>query len=227
MKRYIERNAFTKKPVFWLPHVITRAQPPVDNSANLVLTIPGAIDHKRRDYLFALDVFETLHSLHPSTRLILAGRPVGEYGNTILSKCKGLQQEGKSILFFNHEIKETTFQSLLSESTFLFSPLQVSTTIHDDIPEQYGVSKYSGNIYDAIRHGKILLVPATLSVPKEMESSTVFYHAKEHFITRLLELVSDKEKLFQLQNEAYQNAMNFTKADYAHRFNALLHLAPR
>lgn len=211
MRDYILSNQLTTKPVYWLPPVITRAKPPAGRPEVPVLTVPGSIDEKRRDYHLVLQVFQKLaEALSYKIRFVLAGRPVGTYGDTILAKARELQRKGIAITFYTDEIPEATFQDLISRSSLLWSPLCKSTAIHDAIKETYGQTKVSGNMYDAIRHGKPLLVPDWLTVPNELGSSCIRYASANEAFDLASQFFLGDEYFLRLSNEAFLNAQNFS-----------------
>lgn len=211
MKEYILSHQLTTKPVYWLPPVITQAKPPAGRPGVPVLTVPGSIDEKRRDYHLVLQVFQKLaEALSYKIRLVLAGRPVGVYGEMILAKARELQRLGIDITVYAAEIPEVLFQDLVSQSSLLWSPLCASTAIHDAIEETYGQTKVSGNMYDAIRHGKPLLVPEWLTVPKELESSCIRYGSAEEALRLASHFFLEEDNYLHLSQKAYGNAHYFS-----------------
>lgn len=223
MKDYITLKKLTKKPVFWLPPVISAAKINTLATSVITVTIPGSIDEKRRDYKTALKIFQKIHQLLPgAVSLVLAGRPVGTYGNHILDTAKNMIEHGMSIKYSHTEIEETEFQSLIAASDVLLSPLQLTTSIHDNIKEQYGTSKVSGNIYDAIRHGKPLIVPAALVVPEEVKTSCLFYTSEENLFQLIKTLIANKELLQRLMSEALNNSRQFSATQVSEKLALLL-----
>jgi len=225
MKAYIESNKLTSKPVFWLPPVIEKTRLTSSNftSPLITITIPGSIDQKRRDYISVLNVFEKIHQTLPaSIEIVLAGRPVGLYGTSVLTKVKAMIDQGMRVLYSSKEIEEKDFQELIASSTILLAPLKVDTSIHDNIKEQYGISKVSGNIYDAIRHGKPLIVPSSLIVPEEIKTSCLYYTSEEHLFEQIIVLATNKQFLRDLTLKALKNSKQFSETQVSKKLSLIL-----
>jgi hypothetical protein len=224
MKFYMEEKAVTKLPVFWIPAVVYE-----DNGNTTIpltgftITVPGTIDQRRRDYRFVLDVYEKLISTSKVVpRLILAGAPYGPYGDEILDRAAALTSKGGDIHVFRTEIPETDFVTVLNGSDLLWSPLKISTSIFDGIPEVYGQTKNSGNTHDAVRFAKPMLIPGQLVTSKEIESSVVRYEDEESCANIIKKIASDPEMLMHLKSEAIQNSMFFTTEKVAAKFQLLI-----
>jgi hypothetical protein len=212
MKQYIEKEKLTSKPVFWLPPVIEKLRDHDDGSSSaFTITVPGSIDEKRRDYKSVLFAVKRLHQQMPNAvRLVLAGRPVGEYGRQIIREAQDLIRQGVLVYYSEVELPESEFQELIARSTVLLSPQVSQTSIHDGIQEQYGVTKNSGNTYDAIRHGKPLIVPSHLVVPDEIQSSCISYASQHDLVDKLTQLVTNQRELDKLIAVARSNSKHFT-----------------
>ena len=226
MKDFITKNKLSKKPVYWLPPVIERASlMQLDEKSLFTFTIPGSIDEKRRDYQTVLEAFAQLHELYTNQFLIsLAGRPVGAYGQMILKKVKALQEKGIQISYSETEIEEIAFQKLIASSSIIISPLTRQTVIHDNIKEEYGTSKVSGNIYDAIRHGKPMIVPDYLTLPKEISSSCLKYKNKEDLLKLLIRCINEKDYINALLQQAFYNSKQFSVTSTMNKLETLLNV---
>jgi hypothetical protein len=95
-----------------------------------------------------------------------------------------------------------------------------TTTIHDNIPEVYGESKGSGNVYDAIRHAKPLVVPLKVTVPKGIESSCIKYESKDNLVQQLLKILTGNAILSEYRQKAERNSQNFSKERIKSMFKA-------
>lgn len=212
MQEFILKNNLTSKPTYWLPPVYNKINSyEYIYKGHVVFLIPGAIDERRRDYNLALEVFALMAKENAYVKLIIAGRPVGVYGHTIQGKANELIQKGMKIEYYKSEVPERKFQNMVARAAIIFSPLVLSTVIHDKIEEKYGLTKSSGNIYDAIRHGKPLIVPDYIKVPKEIESSCIFYSSSNDLYLKMLELINDKNLLESYIHRAKVNSSAFSK----------------
>jgi hypothetical protein len=224
MKHYIESEKLTTKKVHWLPPVIQKARRLQHQQTDVVtFTIPGSIDEKRRDYQAVLDTFKKIFERYGGRfKLIVAGRPVGSYGINIIEQLKQFQVAGMEVFFSGTEIEEKAFQALIASSSILISPLRSATMIHDNVSEKYGQTKGSGNVFDAIRHGKPMIIPSHLVLPGEIMSSCPTYQTTDELLHLIERCLCDTKWLNQLLDLAYQNSQHFTlEATYA-RLNQVL-----
>lgn len=223
IKGYIMKNCFTPKPVYWLLPVYYKPSP---NSKKTTfadtIVIPGSIDKRRRNYYFVLEVIQEMLNHQVPVKWILAGKPVEDYGMEIIGKAKKLNTHGANISLYEEEIPENEFQQIIAASSLILSPLVSSTTIHDNIQEVYGESKGSGNVYDAIRHAKPLIVPSTLSVSEEIVTSCILYHSKDNLVEQLLKILGDESIFLYYTQKAETNSKNFTKERIESMFKAAL-----
>jgi hypothetical protein len=72
------------------------------------------------------------------------------------------------------------------------------------------MTKASGVVFDAIQYAKPLIVPSELKIIKEIQSSTIHYSNSEDLEKKITKLIKIKEKLFDLEKEAYENSKNFS-----------------
>jgi|GEM_PF-4058574 len=223
MRQYISETNLTTKPVFWLPPVICTPRIQTRRQEPFTIVVPGSIDWKRRDYDALLLLLNSLSdALANRIKLIIAGRPVGDYGRMIISQCSQLQAKGFAIEYFDEEIPEVKFQSIISQSDVILSPLQRETAIHDNISEKYGMTKGSGNVYDAIRHAKPLILPDHVQVYGAISSSCIKYNGIEH-LKEIIQLMLENQDYYnEYQSEAYKNALLFQEKEMKQRFKNII-----
>ncbi|HLL43481.1 MAG TPA: hypothetical protein VK369_10100 [Segetibacter sp.] len=221
MKEYMIKNHLTKKPIYWLQPVYYKPAASVRESTfTNTIVIPGSIDQRRRDYDFVLEVIQEMLNWQVSVKWILAGKPMEDYGVKIINKAKELNTQGANISFYNEVISENEFQKIVAASSLILSPLVSATTIHDNILEVYGESKGSGNVYDAIRHAKPLVVPFKVTVPKGIESSCIKYESKDNLVQQLLKIFTCNAMLSEYRQKAERNSQNFSKERIKSMFKA-------
>ncbi len=221
MKWYMIKNRLTKKPIYWLQPVYYKPSL-TDKKTTFANTIvvPGSIDQRRRDYHLVLKVIQEMLNLRVPVKWILAGKPVEDYGVKIIEKAKELITYGADISFYKEVIPENEFQQIIAASSLILSPLVSSTTIHDNISEIYGESKGSGNVYDAIRHAKPLIVPSTITVPKEIVTSCIVYQSKDNLVEQLVKILTDSSIFSGYIQKAERNSQGFSKERIKNMFKA-------
>lgn len=223
MKTYMIKKQFTQKPIFWLPPVFYEPPLRYKNPTSVhTIVVPGSIDKRRRNYHLTLQVIQEMLDRQVSVKWIFAGRPMEDYGAEIIEKAKELNAIGANILCYQEAIPENEFQQIIAACSLILSPLVSSTTIHDNIGEVYGESKGSGNVYDAIRHAKPLIIPSAVTVPKEIRSGCIIYQSKDNLAERLLEILTHDEVLYYYTLKAEENARIFSKERIKNMFKAAL-----
>jgi glycosyltransferase involved in cell wall biosynthesis len=212
MRAFIVKRKLTVKPVYVLSPVYYK-EVPTDQTTpvQVVITIPGAIDIRRRDYHLALNAFSGIITSTKYLKVVFAGRPVGSYGREVLDSAKELAKGGADIQFYEEEVPEKEFQDIVASSTLILSPLVYTTVIHDQTEERYGLTKTSGNVYDAIRYGKPLIIPDYVTVPEEIKSSCIVYSSLEDLSSKVGELIHNPELLNQYKLQARINSSAFSK----------------
>ncbi len=227
MKGYMIKHQLTLKPVYWLQPVYYAPSLPHKKTTSMItIVVPGSIDQRRRDYKLVLEVIQEVLKRGVAVKWILAGKPVEGYGVEIIEKAKELNMQGADISYYKEVIAENKFQQIIASSSLILSPLVLSTNIHDNIFEVYGESKGSGNVYDAIRHAKPLIVPSTVIVPQEIITSCITYESKNNLIEQLLKIFKDDTMFLNYKQKAERNSQNFTKERIKKMFKAAILKTP-
>ena len=214
IKNYIVTNKMYSKEVFTLPFTFydeKKSRKADKQDKKIKFVVAGAIEKQRRDYDFVLDTFENLFKKFPNDiSLCLLGRPVGNYGQQIIKRCKKIKEKGYDIQFFEEFVPEETFSKILMKSTIIFSPTRLETRGLGVIKETYGISKASGVLSEAIQHGKPSIVPSELNIMKELRSSTLNYDSQEKLENIIENLIVDRKKLEDTKKEAFKNSKHFS-----------------
>ncbi|MCG2614774.1 hypothetical protein LZZ85_10800 [Terrimonas sp. NA20] len=140
------------------------------------LAIPGSVDGRRRDYGLVFDLLRQLEQLAVRTRITLLGSFYDAYGEEIRKKAIEWNGRFSQLKFYEEEhVDQPEFDRVLHESHYVFSPSVLKTVIADDVAEEYGKTIVSGNMSDAIRHAKPLIIPAELAVDPMLENACIRY----------------------------------------------------
>ncbi len=204
MKLYIEENTLSRKPVYWVPPVFYKSFKNGDNEKFSVV-ISGTVTQKRRDYQTALaswKIFNDKTELK-NAELILAGALEDK-------ELKPLIKSLQYVKYYTEIIKEDVFQNTLKSASVLLSPQTIIAPKKDGIGETYGLTKNSGNSYDAIRNAKPFIVPEELIVPKELNESVIKYTDAENLAEELYKLYSDENYYKQKTEQAVKASSVFT-----------------
>lgn len=157
----------------------------------LRIVIPGSLDRRRRDYEQVFELARLANKVQLALDLVLLGGPMDEYGRTILQKLENWPAGSCRLKGFKETVvDQAIFDQHLDEAHFVWIPSVVHTRICGDIPEEYGISKSSGNIFDVIKHARPFIVPATLTIPanlREAAFATSSMEALSQFFQQLLQ----------------------------------------
>ncbi len=209
MKSYIGQHRLTGKPCFVISPVYYKGTNPPFNADKFIVVIAGTVDLRRRDYLLALNAWKNfVKEQGTASELILAGI-VNNYGLAVKTKLNDDTLLKQTVKIFDHEIPETEFQRIITDATVLLSPLRVSTSVSGNATEEYGVTKTSGNLYDAIRYAKPYLVPDFLIVPEEIRSSTIKFEDENDLKIIFKKLSTESSWLEMLYSHAISNSKKF------------------
>ncbi|NQT27634.1 hypothetical protein HQ585_19925 [candidate division KSB1 bacterium] len=161
--------------VFDLPFkVMQQEYNPVVNNEIIHFVIPGAVDKSRRDYFLVIKLLTSKELIHKKWKLILLGRPIGNYGEKVVCFCKEINKRLKyeKIIIFDHYISKTLFNKYMLLSDFIIAPI---------IPSKYKYGKDSGALYDVFLYNKIGII-----------NDRYFYHSQ----------LIEKEILLKYRNKA-------------------------
>ncbi len=226
VQQYLLNNMKVKKQVLCIPgavfdkreDVIQKYNPP----APLRIVVPGSIDGKRRNYD---EVFELLGKINQQllpVTIVLAGGPYGAYGSDIISKCHTYALSHNNLVFYEIPvIDQVIFDKELDSCHFIWVPSVIKAVMADGIEETYGLTKSSGNIYDAIRHARPLLVPEGLTMPERLRSSITFYQSTDDLLRFLNAVIDSPPSYHHHAEEAFANATTYTIESMRDQLKAL------
>ena len=215
MKENIVHRSLTRKPcyvmtpVFYMPFTIDM---PVSNLNRFCVVIPGSIDNRRKDYMIALHAWEKFIETKDqqiNAELVLAGNYI-PHGAAIAAACQNNQVLKKTVRLFEKEIPEQDFQQILSAATILLSPQHQITSMSDNTIEEYGVTKTSGNMQDAIRYAKPIIVPAFLQIPEEVSSGVIRYTNEAALTAIFQDVCGNKTAFTTMYQTAKTNSEKFS-----------------
>jgi len=213
-KDYVIKKTNYKKPVFTLPfNFYNKAKKitKIKKDEKIKFVIPGLIETYRRNYDFAIDVFEKLFKKYNrKISLWILGKPVGRGGSRIISRCEELKNKGYNITYSKEFIPEEKYDKVLNESDMIFSPLNVKAKRDTGILEIYGKTEGSALPFEAIQYCKPLIVPDEFNELKEMSSSVLKYKSSDDLEKILTDLIEDKKKIMELKKKACKNSERFS-----------------
>ncbi|MEJ0106262.1 MAG: hypothetical protein WDO19_28555 [Bacteroidota bacterium] len=174
------------------------------------ITIPGSVDTRRRDYDSVFELLLKAKQQGINISITLLGTFRQKYSEHIHTKC--LQYIGANNNLHLYEtgiVNQAEFDRVMSETHFIWMPLQSSAIVTDGTTEQYGISISSGNIGDVIRYVIPFFAPAHFKSDSALQKSRYQYNEITDIINTLKNLGSIEYE--RLQDEAFKASLNYTK----------------
>ena len=151
--------AFNKKDSVWA-HSKNQA---------IVITIPGTIHNNARDYKMVYRAFKAILSKSKqSIRLILLGKPKGQYGQKVIHLFQSLARDTFHVIHFAKSIPQLAFDRYMQQTDFLILPLRPYLKL-GIYRELYGYTNVSGGVNDMLKFGKTALIPDFYPIEEEMK----------------------------------------------------------
>jgi len=211
MTPYLQKKIRGNKKIYSLPGGIYKGGSRIlEIMDHIHLVIPGSIEKKRRNYHDVIKLIEEAEQMKLRLKITLLGGIKDEYGKSILNQISRLRLSSVTVkIYETNEVPQGEFDGQLESSHFLFIPSVIETIVCENIPEVYGITKSSGNIFDAIRHGKPFIVPFGLSVPTNIETSCLLYKDITELVTILNGYFQTPGRYLDIRNKAISNSGNY------------------
>lgn len=215
MAGYLKDKLPAHKKVHCLPGSIFE-EAPLKNEAPplrgpLHLVVPGTIDGRRRNYNIVFDLLKQANRNSLPVFIVLLGSPYQDYGKDVIKRCKQYSATNNNLKFYESGvIDQSVFDVELSKAHLVFIPCVIDTIIFDGIPEVYGLSKCSGNLFDVVRHARPYIIPCQLQVDPFLTSSCIRYSNIKDIIRQLSTLHKSPDKYTLLQDNALNASRNYT-----------------
>jgi hypothetical protein len=207
MTPYLQEKA-KGKPTHVIPGAVFEGRQSQQSVGDIVrLVVPGSLDKRRRDYeqVFTLAAIADKEKL--PVRIVLLGGYPDEYGKSILQRAAGYTQ---IVAYNTHIVDQAEFDEKIDAAHFVFIPSVIDTKICGDIPETYGLSKSSGNMFDVIKHAKPFIVPAGLTISSQLQTSCFKYDTINDIVDFLKKTRAEPQEYNRWQKEAFNNSSNYT-----------------
>jgi hypothetical protein len=177
----------------------------------LRIVVPGSLDKRRRDYEQVFKLAAIANKKKLSLEIILLGGYSDDYGEEITFRANLFESDYcKMISYHTQVVNQNEFDRQMNAAHFVFIPSVIDTNICGDIPETYGITKSSGNIFDVIKHAKPFIVPAGLTVPTNLQSSCFKYNNVADITEFLKNFMTYPTEYNNWQMLALANSANYT-----------------
>jgi hypothetical protein len=177
----------------------------------LRIVVPGSLDKRRRDYEQVFQLAAIADEEKISLQIILLGGYPDKYGKAITERGNGFISDHCKIITYNAEVvDQEEFDRQMDAAHFVFIPSVIDTKICGNIPETYGITKSSGNIFDVIKHAKPFIVPAGLAISNNLRLSCFKYQHLRDVPAFLKSFITSPEKYDHWQILAFENSQDYT-----------------
>lgn len=173
----LDENLSSEKHQF-LPLFYTRKYNETENEV-LTIVIPGGVSQKRRDYHHIINVIKNSKKAR-KIKFIFLGKASGVELKEILDLKRDAQDV--DVIFFTERISQQEFEIWVRKADLIWCPIQQETEFFSQV-ENYGQTKMTGNIGDAIKFGKVAVFPKNYSTDSEF-----IFPEKENVIQQFYDL---------------------------------------
>jgi hypothetical protein len=225
MKKYLETKLPVHKAVHVLPGAVFEEQHLHLSAYSLPLNVvvPGSVDEKRRDYEIVFRLLDEVNALHLPVEVTFLGGAYGSYGEQVITRAKQYAESFSNLKFyFSGLVPQEEFEKVLSHAHLIFTPTRVHTVVVDDVPETYGTSKSSGNMFDVVKHALPFIAPSSLTVDPYLEESCLRYDTLEDIVHHLQLLIRDRSAWIQLRQKALDASRQYTVEAVRERNSGLI-----
>lgn len=212
------------KKIYNIPGGIYEGREPHNKLKHHIhIVIPGSVDIKRRNYAHAITLAELLEKESIPFKMTFLGRFVDVQYEYMLRQMS--EPFKKDIMYYaDEEIDQPEFDRVLQSADLIFSPTGYS--VMDGIKEFYGQTITSGNIADAIRHARPIIVPNTYTVDTLLEQSCIRYSEVKDIVDYIKSLVNNPVKYSHLTHTAVEASKQYTLEKIRERNKELFETNP-
>jgi hypothetical protein len=177
----------------------------------LQVVVPGSIDQKRRNYEQVFELATMADRMGLALKIVLLGGYSSGYGEAIVNRAREFRSAFCQLIAYQAKIvDQEEFDLQMDAAHFVFIPSVIHTKICGDIPEEYGKTKSSGNIFDVVKHAKPFIAPAALTIPLNLRTSCFKYNNTGDILDFFKKLISEPGNYDQWQKAAVENSGQYT-----------------
>ncbi len=157
----------------------------------LVITIPGTVERKRRDYDSVLNGLRQLTKNERSRiELVLLGKLKGRYAAELVRKLNELTG-GLIITCYEQFVSQEIYEGVMSRTDVLLLPIRTETR-YQIYQETYGLTKISGGEGEMIKYSLPGIIPEEYKISQYLGPYSLSYSNADSLKEILSGLLSDK-----------------------------------
>lgn len=203
-----------QKKIHNLPgSVFNIEQPVLTINDHIHLVVCGTLEKKRRDYDQVFELVKAAEGKQLPVYITLLGGYLDEFGRSVVQKAMALKLKYARLFVYDSKlVHQDEFDRQLNNAHYILITDVIDTAICFAIPETYGVTKSSGNVFDGIKHARPFIVPQKLRMPANLETSCFRYSSNNELIGFLSGLYQKKNEYMPWQQRALENSKQYTVA---------------
>ncbi len=194
VKDRVSSSKLTEVLDFAIPNEATK----VENESNTVISIPGNVISKSRNYHAVVNALKLIDKQIDKTELVILGQAKTSYGRKIIRELEKLQHENLKLKYYKSFIHQKEFDEQIRRSHFLLLPIS-KVMRYRHFKEMNGFTCVSGNINDMLYFGKPAIIPKFYPLDADYEQLVKRYDDEDHLSKILLNWINQKE--FQKHSE--------------------------
>jgi len=164
------------------------------NNEKAIITIPGNVIPKSRNYLAVIRALKLVIDKLEDTELVILGQAKTSYGRNIIHQLDTLQNEQFSLKYYDSFIHQREFDKQLERADFLLLPIS-KVMRYRHFKEMNGYTCVSGNINDMLYFGKPAIIPSFYPLDDKVEGIVERYKDENELGQLLVEWVNGKKYL--------------------------------
>jgi hypothetical protein len=172
----------------------------------LIITVPGTINNKSRDYdLLKESLIKLKTLLKQKVTIQILGKSKGSIGARHLKNLKSLESDQLKVVTYSQFIDQKDFDVIMKKTHFMVLPI-LQHLKFDVCLEKNGYSCVSGNINDIVKYGIPAIVPHYYPLEEAIEKMVMRYDISFDLPMKINEWVENKEYI-----EIRKNAITILK----------------
>jgi hypothetical protein len=223
LKPFVRQQLPNKKTIFNIPGALFEPENFVPKQfiagKPIQITIPGAVDIRRRNYDSVLDFLEKAKAIGLKVSVTLLGSFRRGQSESIYSKCLQHVESDHNLRIYQEEVNQHEFDRVMKETHFIWMPLNQFAVVTDGVKEEYGKTISTGNTGDIIRHVRPFFAPSFFAIDTALQKSGYPYSDISGIISKLKTLTTAEYE--RLQREAYTASIYYTKDKIIERNKSL------
>jgi hypothetical protein len=214
MVDYLRKTTHGQNQIHNIPGAVFESEQHLLNiSDHIHLVVPGSLDKKRRDYHQVFALLKAAEEKQLPLHVTLLGGYMDDYGKAIIKRAKELVLKYARVTVYDIRlVHQDEFDKQLNAAHFVFIPSVMDTAICFSIPEVYGLTKSSGNMFDVIKHARPFITPQSLRISTTLVSSCFRYTSIDDLTGFLQTVLQNKNEYAHWQQRALTNSKEYTIA---------------